>query len=320
MSENQPLPNAHQDALHSLEKKLNVIRDYVTALVKGYKYGLYLYGPGGMGKSFEVLRHLESLEVSYELFNARMNAKGLFTTLGKAPDAIHVMEDMERLTKAPDAQGVLRSALWSQPGHERVVTWTTATDGPQKLPFRGGLILISNRPLADLPELRALATRIEVYRLEATEAELAAKMRELASYGFRLNDKVGIGPEECLRVTAFLLKECRDVGCRLDLRLQQKAFRTYLQFAADYSVTHWEDLVATSVREAHCHFRHEPDTASPEAKKAVRRNVIRELIAANLGVKDQEKQYIARTGMSRADFFRRKQEVETGEFDGDDAA
>ena len=37
--------------------------------------------------------------------------------------------------------------------------------------FRGGLILISNRPLADMPELRALATRIEVHRLDVTDAE-----------------------------------------------------------------------------------------------------------------------------------------------------
>lgn len=68
---------------------------------------------------------------------------------------------MERLTKDPDAQGVLRSALWSQPGHDRVVTWTPATGGPLRFIFRGGLILISNRPPADLPEVRALATRTD---------------------------------------------------------------------------------------------------------------------------------------------------------------
>ena len=136
-----------------------------------------------MGKSYTVLRHLESLDVPYQLFNSRMTAKGLFLALQWAPDAIHVMEDMERLTKDPDAQGVLRSALWAQPGHDRVITWTTATDGKQRFVFRGGLILISNRPLADLPELRAMATRIEVHRLEVSDAELAALMRELAGKG-----------------------------------------------------------------------------------------------------------------------------------------
>ena len=319
MNETELPPHRDNEALANLEKKLNLVRDHVTAVGRGYKTGFYLYGTGGMGKSYTVLQHLENLGVTYQLFNSRMTAKGLFLTLQKAPDAIHVMEDMERLTKDPDAQGVLRSALWAQPGHERLVTWTTA-EGPQRFPFRGGLILISNRPLADLPELRALATRIEVHRMEATDAELAALMREVAGKGYRLDGKIGIGPEECLKVTEFLLKECRSAGCPLDLRLQQKAFRSYLQFAADYSVSHWEDLVAASVREATCHFRHEQNTTSPEARKAQRRKVVREIIGKEVDVNEQVKLYIERTKQSRADFFRRKQEVLSGEFEGDDAA
>jgi hypothetical protein len=320
MIENRLPPDIHKEALAALERKLHLVRDHVTAVARGYKSGYYLYGTGGMGKSYCVLRHLESLDVPYQLFNSRMTAKGLFLTLQWAPDAIHVLEDMERLTKDPDAQGVLRSALWAQPGHDRVVTWTTATDGKQRFVFRGGLILISNRPLADLPELRALATRIEVHRLEVSDAELAALMRELAAMGYRLDGKVGIGPEECRQVTEYLLKECRATGCPLDLRLQQKAFQSYLQFAADCSVSHWEDLVAASVREATCHFRHEQNTTSPEARKAKRRNLVRELIDAKLDAKDQEQEYVKRSGMSRADFFRRKREVESGEFDGHDLA
>jgi hypothetical protein len=265
------------------------------------------------------LRHLESLDVLYQLFNSRMTAKGLFQTLFNAPDAIHVLEDMERLTKDPDAQGVLRSALWAQPKHERVVTWTTASD-PMRFVFRGGLIMVSNRPLADLPELRALATRIEVHRLEVTEAELMALMRELATKGHCLQDKLVIAPEECMKVTEYLLKECRSAGCPLDLRLQQKAFQSYLQFAGDCSVSHWEDLVAASVREATCHFKHEVNTSSPEAKKAKRRNVVREIIGAVADAKEQERLYVEKTGASRADFFRRKREVESGEFNEADAA
>ncbi len=309
-----------REALASLEKKLHLVRDHVTAVARGYKTGYYLYGTGGVGKSHTVLRHLESSDVPYQLYNSRMTAKGLFQTLHNAPDAIHVLEDMERLTKDPDAQGVLRSALWAQPGHDRAVTWTTATGGPQRFIFRGGLILISNRPLADLPELRALATRIEVHRLDVTDAELTALMRDLAGKGYRVQDKLVITPEECLKVTEYLLKECRAAGCPLDLRLQQKAFQTYLQFAADYSVSHWEDLIAASVREATCHFRHEVNTNSPEAKKTRRRNVVREIISMVADAKEQERAYMEKTGASRADYYRRKREVESGEFDEADAA
>ena len=215
MNDERLLMAGDQDALESLERKLQVIRDWVTGVAKNFKHGLFLHGSGGNGKSYTVLSQLRQLEVPYQLHNSRMTGKGLFLALKYAPDVIHVLEDMERLTKDADAQGVLRSAMWAQPRHERVVTWTTATDGPDRFVFRGGLILISNRPLADLPELRAMATRIEVLRLEVTEAEQTARMHDLASRGYRQQDKTVIGPDECLEVTEHLLSECRAAACPL---------------------------------------------------------------------------------------------------------
>lgn len=128
-------------------------------------------------------------------------------------------------------------------------------------------------------------------------------------------------PDECILVTERLLKECRAAGCPLDLRLQQKAFQTYRQHAADHSVSHWEDMLASSVREATCHFRHEMNTDTPAARKAKRRNVVREVMALTANAKVQEAEYAKRTNNgSRADFYRRKREVESGEFDEADAA
>ena len=48
---------------------------------------------------------------------------------------------------------------------------------------------------------------LEVYRLEVTEAEQTARMRDLARQGYQHRDKVVIGPEECSQVTEHLLKE-----------------------------------------------------------------------------------------------------------------
>ncbi len=144
------------------ENKRPVIRDDITGVAKGYKHGLFAYGGESMGKSCTVLDQLGRLAVAGQMHNRRMTGKGLFLALKHASDAIHVVEDMERLFENVDAQGVLRSAMWAQSGHERIVTWTTAKSDQERFVFRGGLILINNRPLADLPELRALATRIEV--------------------------------------------------------------------------------------------------------------------------------------------------------------
>ncbi len=315
-----PEASGDETALASLERKLQVVRDLTTAVAKGFKNGLFLYGAGGLGKSHTVLNHLRELEVQYHLYNSRMTAKGLLKTLQEAPDAIHVLEDMERITRDADAQGVLRSALWAQPGHERVITWTTASEGAVRFTFGGGLILISNRPLADLPELRALATRIEVHRLVVTDNELEALMRKLAGQGYQHAGKQVMAPEACLEVTEHLIRECRTAGCPLDLRLQQKSFQTYLQWEADWSSCHWRDLVSASVKQATQHFREEANTSSREQRRKHRRNAVREICAEVADVQEQERRYIEQTGFSHADFFRRKREVETGDFDEEDAA
>ncbi len=304
--------------LARLEGKLSLVRDLVQAVAGAYVPGLYLYGNGGVGKSFTVLGELERLKAPYQLFNSRMSAKGLYRALERDPDHVHVLEDVERLVKDPDAQGVLRSALWAHPGHDRVCTWTTA-DAALKFAFRGGLILISNRPLADMPELRALTTRISVHCMDVTDAELVARMQELAKQGYRHGDGRALEPQACVQITDFLLQESRRAGCPLDLRLQVNGFRTYLQWQAGSTSCDWRDMLAAAVREAGRHFSHKENAATPEAKTRGRRDILRQIVAHTQDPKEQERLYQERTGASRADYYRRRAEVLGGELEaGDD--
>ncbi len=319
MTESIPTPAADPEALASLERKMQHVRTRVTGVAKGYSTGYYLCGSGGIGKSYTVLRCLDELEAAYRRFNSRMTARGLFQALEKAPDAVHVLEDMERLTKDRDAQGVLRSALWAPDGRDRVITWTTGTGGEEDVTFRGGIIMLANRPLADLPELRALATRIATERLDVTDAEMVAFIRDLAAKGFRRGGKLLLAAPESAEVAEHMIRECRAVGCPLDIRLWESSCLDYCQWRADHSAIRWEDLILTRVRTAADHFRHEADVRSPEEKKAHRRQVVREILAQATDAGEQERLYRERTGMSRADFFRRKREVESGEFDVSDS-
>jgi hypothetical protein len=150
-------------------------------------------------------------------------------------------------------------------------------------------------------------------------AELTALMRDLANRGYWHNDKVVIEPQECLEVTEHLLKECRLAGWPLDLRLQQKCFQTYLQWESDWSDSHWRDLVVASVRESTQHFRHESNTAPREDRKVHRRNILRDIMSQTTNPKKMEEDYVKQAKASRADFFRRKREVERGDFDESDA-
>ena len=64
MGTQQPTAPPRTDPLDTLERKLCLVRDRVGAVVRGLETGFYLFGPGGIGKSYRVLGHLASLEAA----------------------------------------------------------------------------------------------------------------------------------------------------------------------------------------------------------------------------------------------------------------
>jgi hypothetical protein len=311
----QGLPTAANDAkaLASLDKKLLLVDDRIRAVVHGFSTGLYLCGAGGLGKSYSVLRLLNEEKADFRVFNSRMTGKGLYQALERAPDAIHVLEDMERLTNDRDGQGVLRSALWAQPGRDREVTWTTG-QGESRFIFRGAIIMLGNRPLADLPELRALATRIAVLKLEVSEAELRAHMRRIAACGFSRHNSL-MDATTCLEVCNYVIAECRQANCPLDLRLLDNACLDYLQAEMSHAKCHWKDLVANRVRQSAIHFRHEVNLLSREERLEQDRVLCRAICAESADPEERLRLWKERTGRGQATFYRRKREIDSGEFD-----
>jgi hypothetical protein len=315
-----PRTSIDQAALASLDKKLLEVEDWVTAVATGHQTGLYLFGTGGIGKTFNVLKRLDELEVSYKRFNSRMTAKGLFTAMRRAPDAIHVLEDLERLTSDRDAQSVLRAALWQDPGRDRIVTWTTATEGEQQFVFRGGLVMTANRPLKLLPELQALASRIIVCELRVTDEEVIAKMRRLAAEGYKIDGKMAVEPAQCADITEHLIRECRSAACPLHMRLQVVSYRIYMQWERHQTRCAWRDLVASLVREAAHHFREEVTTLSQEERIAADRQLVREILRETDDAEEQWQRFNTKTGRGRSTFFNRKREVQGGAFDQEDGS
>ena len=147
-------------ALDRFEQRLQLIRDRTRGVAEGWATGFYLWGGGGISKTFTVKEELDRLKAHYVLTNSRLTGRGLFDLLSDYPDSVHVLEDMERMCLDPNAAGVLRSACWGQKGktpkqhQERLVTWRAFKTKLQVV-FTGGIILVQNCPLDDLPELRA---------------------------------------------------------------------------------------------------------------------------------------------------------------------
>jgi hypothetical protein len=113
--------------------------------------------------------------------------------------------------------------------------------------FDGGIIVISNRKISELPEAKALTTRIPCVDFPVTDQEIAALMRSVAMKGYRMGDSV-LAPEECLDVAEFIISESTHLNRQLDMRVLINGFADRLQAEDHDAGCGWRDLIASTLR------------------------------------------------------------------------
>src|SRR5262249_52677815 len=171
-----------------------------------------------------------------------------------------------------------------------------------------------------------------VHRLEITDQEMTAQMRRIARGGFtrtgfaspgqvEFNAEGGfvekgptLEPAKCLEICKYLIAECKKANYPLDLRLYDNSCLDYLQWDAGNAHCDWHDLVTSRVRQSAAHFRHEVDHMGAEERKERQRQIVREICAQIEGAEERVRRWVELTGKSKNTFYRRKAEIETGEF------
>lgn len=309
--------------LESIERKLQLVRDYTTSVALGYAPGLFVWG-GGIGKSYTVVRQLDALEANHKTLNSRVTGWGLICHLEQFPSQVTLIEDAESMYRDPRAIGVLRSALDCQRREgdegpvERWVTW--AGDGSarkaKRVLFSGGIIVLSNSELPPRPEVQALKTRIACVHLTATDEEIRALMRFVSARGYTLNGRT-MTPTECAAVCAFVEHEMHMLQSPPSMRLLINGFAAYLQWAAGQSGTHWHDMIRAEIREqAPPVFKHAVAIRKPPSRAeriAEHQQVVREILAHTADRKQRLELWTERTGLAHTAFYARKAEVEAQE-------
>jgi hypothetical protein len=246
----RPLTQAEQQALASYEKKCAIVRDKVRAAVFGNKLGCIIWGEGGIGKSFQVetiLRQARKEGITCITTNSRMSARGLVDITQKHHDAIHSLEDIESLFETKAAFGFLRSLLWGQKDEKGVMrrfgTWEIhqgSKDEGIRFEFTGKLIVTANCPLDDLPELRALATRIPPYRFRASRDELLALMKKMCNEGYRYQG-VALTPQQCFEVYDYYLSNVPEKRSH-DIRILEHGFWNRInEIKSVLKETNWQE-------------------------------------------------------------------------------
>jgi hypothetical protein len=219
------------EALESLERKYAIIREETLLVALGNSSGLYVWGEGGIGKSWNVIQTLRKYGYTFRHKNTRLSVAGFGEELRDHPKGLFLLEDLPDIADTTASRNLLLAALWGQPDPEtgqmeRLVPWTVSGDRKFETKFYGGIICTANKPMADIPELRAIATRIEVIGLACTREEILAVAKEVALDGFRFNGG-SLSPQECLDMWSFYKKELPE-GRMADLRILVRAARKRL--------------------------------------------------------------------------------------------
>jgi hypothetical protein len=287
-------------SMATLKPKHELIRDRVRGVCTYLHTGFYLWGEGGTSKSYTVLDELQNKKADYVLHNSRMTGRGLVDTLGEFPTSIHVIEDAESMFDDKRAWGVLRSALHSQSRKrpmEREISWT-AHNVNIRFVFTGGLIIIANKSLDNIPELKAMKTRIATLQLVASFAEISALMRSVAEEGYRYGEDY-MTPTECLKVANFVIERMQSLARPLDMRVFVNGCKDYIQHKSGQSHTGWEDLIETRLKETTVLREKRADKMAKEA----------EIAAEIAGKKVSQAKKLAlwkeRTGKSERAYWRR---------------
>lgn len=304
------LSQQDQRSLIELNKKLQLVRDRVVGVAKGYHSGCAITGRGGTCKSRTAVEALDQVGSPFVLHNSHMTTRALVDELALNPSDVHLFEDVEELLRNQGSLGVLRSATWgSRRGRdnrcERLITWG-AHGARQEFVFDGGVILIANRKLSDMPEAKALATRIPTIELLVTDGEIAALMRSVAAEGYRVGDG-GLSPGECMEVAEFIIRESARVKRPLDMRLLIDAFADRLQAEDHDAGCHWRDLVASTLRGRPSVVDDVESVGIRKQKKARELDVAREIVS--LPRLERLREWKEKTGASESSLYRRLAEL-----------
>jgi len=296
------------DLYEDLMTQTKVVKDRIRGVFHGQHNGMYLHGRPGTSKTFIVRTTLDMLGANYAYSNGHLTPMGFFDLLAENRDRVVVLDDVTSLFNQPIALQLWLAALGNP--HDgtkaRYVRYKTAK-GDVAVPFTGGVIGVSNLPLAGHhPEvLAALRDRINVINYEPSDEHIIALIHKIAS------DGVGeLPPEKCRMVAVFLLQECKLRETRPSVRLfADEAIKDYALYEAGKTETHWRDLVVSTLEHQLIELQHPQRDLSRAEQVEAERRIALDIQLSFETREERIEQWEGRTGKSQATFYRRVKEL-----------
>jgi hypothetical protein len=291
MPANHQLTAEEERLVAEVEAKGRLITEKTKLVIHGHSNGFYVWGEPGTGKSYRTISCLEGEKVPYIFHNTRISGPALAVSLQQNSTAIHLVEDCESLFKDKNAYELLRSALWGQTdasGEQR--RWVKYEIHGCSLCFEffGGIIFTGNRALQDMPEMRALRSRIPAFRFVLTRPQMLALMKKLSLDGFS-TAKGKLTAAKCLEIYHFHVANLPPDRL-LNLRLLINSFRDRIGLYKLGLEASWPDHVLLAIHES---------TDYPSTRTEIQRReeeIALELSQQDLTTEERLRAWTARTG------------------------
>jgi len=246
-----PTQSRFRQVIKAIDKRKEIVRSQVRAVVENFTTALFVYGPGGLGKTHLITAELDSmLGKRWIHHTAYTTPKGLILALAENPDSIHLFEDCEQMYKHETCSSILRAACGSPRQKNRIVTYQTANENIT-INFRGGIIIVSNEAISKgKGALAAVASRFSPIKWDLNVEERISSILEIAEGGYTKNG-VTLNGKACLMVAKELIHEILNGGSDrpVDLRtFTEHALPTYCQFLATENPDGWIEVMRSKLK------------------------------------------------------------------------
>lgn len=292
-------PKPEPVVLTALEERQALLAHHVRMVARKVTNGLFVVGPGGLGKSRVISQTLTEEGVVPVVLNSHCTPLGLYTTMHQhRKDAVLWLDDADAVYVNLPILGLLRSALWGQ--GERIVTYTSSQlqGVPSSFEFTSRIICTANVVPKRNEPFRAVLSRVDVFELTASNEDVLQLMRAMCEKGFD-----NLPAATCREVVEYI---ARVGGTRqLSMRLYESSLKK-VQYAVQTG-TDWQDLVRSQLDQ----LGQPEGVLRPLDSKA--HDLKSMAIAVERhpdSVKLQQEVWQDMTAKSRASFFRTKKEYE----------
>ena len=226
--------------LDEWNRQIDVVRTLVISAAKGYRNGLGLCGPPGVGKSYIVQKTLRDEEMEWAEVPRGLTPQGLLEFFEEHGDGIMIFDDVAELFLKERARKYMMAAFGTRPDYTEPRVIPYAREGRHiKVTVAGCCFIDDERgPVPGRVHLQGDDVGV---RPDAGADSGHGRNRQPG----RETREVGASRAgECAEVADFLIPEAATLGVRLDLRdLVEKSLPDYAPFKAGFSKVDWRDLV-----------------------------------------------------------------------------